>query len=288
MSRKKDLLTRSLTGLGIVSVTTAAIFLSPWTALIWLALLAYGGTTEYGKLWMGAKHIQQPTVADTANDRLVVYRILPTVLMMAVLFAGWTSIEQNLTGTAWFFVPVLISFVVILLMSRLKDPTAVTNTAGVVFSATSYIGIPVISGCVFLSAQPYRWEYIMLPIILIWVNDTGAYLAGTLWGKHKVAPNLSPGKSWEGIIGGWILTAIVGLILPGVWTFVNTAFVTALVIIVPGLSLAGDLWESALKRAAGVKDSGNLLPGHGGVLDRYDSLLFVLPAAALAYIIFVA
>jgi phosphatidate cytidylyltransferase len=112
-------------------------------------------------------------------------------------------------------------------------------------------------------------------------------MIGSQWGKRKIAPLISPGKSFEGSLGGGIATLLVGWIFHVIWPEVPIYFIAFLSFTTPLFALAGDLWESALKRNAGVKDSGRLLPGHGGILDRYDSLLFVMPIAALAYFIFV-
>lgn len=111
-------------------------------------------------------------------------------------------------------------------------------------------------------------------IALIWTNDTGAYLVGKPLGKHKLIPRVSPGKSWEGLIGGVVLASIVaGLLIA--W---ESAWVGALM----GLTATtGDLVESAWKRGHGIKDSGAILPGHGGVLDRFDGFLFAAPVFAL-------
>ena len=111
-------------------------------------------------------------------------------------------------------------------------------------------------------------------IALIWTNDTGAYLVGKPLGKHKLMPRVSPGKSWEGLIGGVVLASIVaGLLIA--W---ESAWVGALM----GLTATtGDLVESAWKRGHGIKDSGAILPGHGGVLDRFDGFLFAAPVFAL-------
>jgi phosphatidate cytidylyltransferase len=123
---------------------------------------------------------------------------------------------------------------------------------------------------------------------LTWVADTGAYLAGRAFGKHKLAPAISPGKTWEGVAGGAVCCIIYAIIWAvsdadlrarvqgGIWIpfLAGTALLCA-------LSVAGDLFESALKRQAGAKDSGRLLPGHGGILDRIDSATATLPVAML-------
>ena len=120
----------------------------------------------------------------------------------------------------------------------------------------------------------------LLVLAVAWIADTGAYFAGRRWGRRKLAPAISPGKTWEGVAGGVIAAAAYAIILSilvggGVKVFLGAA---ALLVMV---SIVGDLFESAAKRQAGVKDSGAILPGHGGMLDRIDSATAILPLAAL-------
>ena len=124
----------------------------------------------------------------------------------------------------------------------------------------------------------------LLVLAVAWIADTGAYFAGTRWGRRKLAPAISPGKTWEGAAGGLIGAAayamILSFILAGAQATRMATFVGAAALLVT-VSIVGDLFESAAKRQAGVKDSGALLPGHGGVLDRIDSATAILPVAAL-------
>ena len=114
-------------------------------------------------------------------------------------------------------------------------------------------------------------------LFIVWAADIGAYLAGKLWGKHKLIPKVSPGKSWEGALGGLILALLISY--AGYWYFkpmyILAWFVLALAMIL--ISIAGDLFISMLKRRVGLKDTGTLIPGHGGLLDRLDSVIAVSP-----------
>ncbi|MCM1034471.1 MAG: phosphatidate cytidylyltransferase [Paludibacter sp.] len=123
--------------------------------------------------------------------------------------------------------------------------------------------------------------------VIIWLNDTGAYCVGSLIGKHKMIPRVSPGKTWEGLAGGIVCGMLVGWIfLADPWKFTGlefspiTAIVLSLVVVIAGT--LGDLMESLLKRTLGIKDSGNVLPGHGGFLDRFDSVLLASIALTLS------
>ena len=124
----------------------------------------------------------------------------------------------------------------------------------------------------------------LLVLAVVWIADTAAYFAGRRWGRHKLAPAISPGKTWEGVAGGLIGAAAYAMILSiffaGIQGTRMAVFLGAAALLV-AVSILGDLFESAAKRQAGVKDSGTLLPGHGGMLDRIDSATAVLPVAAL-------
>lgn len=126
---------------------------------------------------------------------------------------------------------------------------------------------------------------LLMLLAVVWIADSAAYFSGKRFGRHKLAPKVSPGKTWEGVFGG--LTAVAVYVMLGThfggWSQQGWSMLLALGLLVPlaGLSVLGDLYESWLKRQAGVKDSGALLPGHGGVLDRIDALLPVLAVAPL-------
>ena len=128
---------------------------------------------------------------------------------------------------------------------------------------------------------------VMLPIALTWATDTGAYFFGRTFGRHKLIPSVSPGKTVEGAIGGVLVAVIAAwlyvsfLLRPFAQLSMLPVGLTVFAILVSIIAQVGDLAESLFKRDAGVKDSSTLLPGHGGILDRFDSLLFVLPSAYL-------
>jgi phosphatidate cytidylyltransferase len=132
-----------------------------------------------------------------------------------------------------------------------------------------------------LQAEPGR---LLTLLGIIWLSDTAAYLAGRAWGRHKMAPGISPGKTWEGLAGAGAAVAVyyvaVSLVAPdwNGWQGVGGAMLFAAVAV---MGVLGDLFESWVKRQAAVKDSGSLLPGHGGILDRIDSMTAALPVAAL-------
>ena len=143
--------------------------------------------------------------------------------------------------------------------------------------------LPAWQGLVLIKAMPLGNWLIMAVMVLVWGADIGAYFSGRKFGKRKLAPKVSPGKSWEGVFGGLLLslliTAVVGIVRDWSASQMFVVLLGAAVIVL--ISVVGDLTESMFKRQAGVKDSSNLLPGHGGVLDRIDSLTAAIPVFAV-------
>lgn len=126
-------------------------------------------------------------------------------------------------------------------------------------------------------APHYNFHYVLGIILLIWISDVGAYLVGSFIGKHKLFERISPGKTWEGTIGATILTVGCSYIISIWYPELALKHWIVISILVSVFGTIGDLIESMLKRQAGVKDSGKIMPGHGGILDRFDSLIFVSP-----------
>lgn len=163
--------------------------------------------------------------------------------------------------------------------------------------AMAVVGWLVLIGAwVALAQLQARSPWLVLAAMaIVWIADTAAYFSGRAFGRRKLAPTISPGKTWEGVYGALAAVAVYALTLvpfareAGYTREVSAIAVTvwvACALALTALSVAGDLFESLLKRHAGVKDSGNLLPGHGGVLDRVDALLAAMPPAALLALVF--
>ncbi len=148
---------------------------------------------------------------------------------------------------------------------------AAFKTAGLI-----YISLPL-SYFILLADAPRGRLWILFFLIVIWCNDSLAYVFGRAFGRHKLCPSISPGKTIEGALGGLLSGVVAALVFNALSPLTGYGAVVLLALITGCLGIAGDLFESILKRGAGVKDSGTLLPGHGGILDRIDSLLFSLP-----------
>lgn len=148
----------------------------------------------------------------------------------------------------------------------------------------AFVLVPAWLGFSFLRQTSEGAWLVLFVVLLVSAADIGAYFTGRAVGKRKLAPNVSPGKSWEGVIGGVVLAALLALIFNAF--FQLGAWYSLVFVAIPAafVSVLGDLLESMVKRHQGVKDSGNILPGHGGILDRVDGLVAAIPVCTLAFI----
>lgn len=276
----KNLIIRAITGAVFVAIMVVGISFRPDVMILLFAAIT--GLT----IWEFTGLVNQ-------SENVAVNRFISTAagIYFFLAVAGYCS---GLTPSAA-FVPYLLT-VVYLLVSELylKQTNPINNWAYTMLSQM-YIALPfsMINVLAFRSTPDgnvtFEWLLPLSLFIFLWTNDTGAYCSGSLLGRHKLFPRISPGKSWEGSIGGAVFVMIAAAII----YFLNVGQTDGLVAGMPlwqwlGLGLVvvvfgtwGDLVESLFKRTLGIKDSGNILPGHGGMLDRFDSSLMAIPAAVV-------
>lgn len=192
-----------------------------------------------------------------------------------------------LLGAALYFQPFDNAALVTLIAATLSlailqlffhsDLQRATANTGLLLFGLLYVPL-LITPLALLKRLPHGAEWIIFAFCVTWFADTGAYAAGRSLGKHKLYPKISPGKTIEGAIGG-VLAAVGAAALAKYWYLPELTWTHGLLIAIPGslLGMVGDLVESMIKRGYGVKDSGKAIPGHGGLLDRIDALLFVVP-----------
>lgn len=278
-----NFIVRAITGVLFVAVVVTC-FLKPLAMVCFFALVTGLSIWEF-------------TGLVNLRETVKVNRFISTVagVYLFLAFAGWCM--QVVPSAA--FVPYLIT-VVYLFISELyqRNEDAINDWAYTMLSQM-YVALPFacINMLAFRSAANGETVYgLLLPLsifIFLWCNDTGAYLAGSLLGKHKLFPRISPGKSWEGSIGGGILVCFIAWLMSyidengvlecmgAIQTGLTTLQWIGLGLVVVFFGTWGDLVESLFKRTLGVKDSGNILPGHGGMLDRFDSSLMAIPASVV-------
>lgn len=252
---------RVYVGIAAFPVLYALIALAPSEGVFVLALVsAWLSAHEFYRLYLGS-------------------RPLPPTLIV-----GGLGIGLVLAAAQW---PSLLSLHAALTLSTVGALSAVLlaaspsetrlNDAAIAILSVAYLGL-TLAHAVHTRALPDGAALVGMLLLVTFASDTGAYYAGVLWGRHPLAPRISPKKTVEGLLGGAALAIATSLILRmtilPTWTVLDCLIVGLLL---TGSGLIGDLAESALKRSVGVKDSGGLLPGHGGMLDRIDSLLFTAP-----------
>ena len=269
----KNLMVRTLSGLVLVAVFVGAVLGSQWSFGALLLLILVGGQTEFYKLaretglspqrWMG---------------------LAVGVLLFALNFIVFRQFSRSVTDEAGGAVLYLLLYIGLLLPTLFvcelfrRSATPLANLGatllGVLYVAVPLsllLYVPVLAGDVV-----WRPETVLSYIFIIWANDVFAYLVGMTFGRHRLCERLSPKKSWEGFFGGLAGAVATGLAAAyaldaNYWVWGGLARVASL------SGVAGDLVETMIKGNTGVKDSGQVIPGHGGVLDRFDALLLSAP-----------
>ncbi|WP_143434699.1 phosphatidate cytidylyltransferase [Hymenobacter roseosalivarius] len=194
-------------------------------------------------------------------------------------FYSFGFLIQRALLSSLVIIPVLLILREMILWPRSKNPF---GNIGVNLLGLFYVSIPMsLLSVLAFTKDGYDFRRVLALLFLVWTADTGAYIAGKTLGKHKLAPNISPGKTWEGWIGGTLLTLAMGWALGYLLPDMPLVHRLVAAAVVAVFGVLGDLAESMLKRSVGVKDSGRILPGHGGLLDRFDALLLVLPVLVL-------
>jgi phosphatidate cytidylyltransferase len=255
--------TRVLTSLVLIVIFLAAVFLLPdvyWAflmlAAIVLAFYEWGVMAAMSRHWrylysaapllVGSLIILADDIGmPTLQPQVVFYAILAATIFWLVLSPVWLTTRMVVRQ------PVFLALI------------------GIIILFPTWIALVSMRGI-----SPWL---LLLVMATVWIADIAAYFAGKRFGKHKLAPQISPGKTWEGVFGAWAAIIVYGLLICAslslsYWLIVGLLGITV-------LSIMGDLLESLIKRQAGVKDSGNMLPGHGGLLDRIDGLTSSMPIA---------
>ncbi len=281
---------RIITALILAPAAISAIFYLPITyfATLLMVIIAIGA-------WEWARFM-----GITNTLQRLAYAAVTTMLVALLWFLlpvddSWflvSGVQHEITSILWLGVMWWL-FAAVLMLSYPKSNVfwAKNNFIIAVFGwltlVPTWLAFMVLRTNNYMIDEFQGAQLLMYLFMLVWSADVGAYFVGKSFGKHKLMPNVSPGKTIEGFLGGVIcaaiLTVVVGLSLE--WT--SERYITALLVtlLITTISVLGDLTESMFKRQAGVKDSGTILPGHGGILDRIDSLTATAPVFALCYLL---
>ena len=268
------LISRILTGITLAPLVALAVFYLPlWAFAIVFWAVAALACYEWAGL-LGAVLGSGPESQAKSVAGKLAYTSIYGAAALGMWFAGWHQdpvIQKNLLVLGCVF----WSGAFVLVMRYPQGEKLVRNP---LFLGLSGLFVCSLAWLCLVSIRQAEAGSVWLIWILclVWGADIGAYFGGRAWGKRPLAPQVSPAKTWEGVLGGYLLSGIVvgGAVLW--WQWPAWGWVAATLVLI-ALAVLGDLFESVLKRATGVKDSGTILPGHGGMLDRVDSILAVLP-----------
>lgn len=245
---RSELATRTVAGLGMAGLALVVLWLGGFTFWLAMAVLGLGVIGEWADL---AK-------VDAATKRLMLFTLSVPLAIMCPWAAG-----PN------FFALGLVAAAAIFMLASTRRPDLALGMV--------YTGLPVLA-LLLIRKQPDGLVMTIWAVALVSICDVGAFFAGRMIGGARLAPMISPNKTWAGFVGGIVAAAAFGAVMHGVWGLPWRLTLATPVLAV--VAQAGDLYESWLKRQSGVKDSGSLLPGHGGLMDRVDGMIPVAPIAA--------
>ncbi len=271
----RNLLIRTLSGAIMLVVVLGAMLASPYSGAILLIMISAGVMFEFYKI-----------ARLTGADPLRTYSIAIGVLSVATAFV---VADGLIPATVLLFLLPLVCGLFVIELYR-KSTMPLTNVAWAV-AGIVYVAVPfallaaLLGGNIPCGGSVYRPLIVLSVIFIVWANDVGAYLVGRTFGRHKLFERISPNKSWEGFWGGVVSAVVVG-VLVGWLQCVSLLLWAGAGVVIAVSGVYGDLVESMLKRSVNLKDSGQVIPGHGGVLDRFDALLMAVPFVFVYLFIF--
>lgn len=255
-----NLITRAITGVIFVGVLLGSVWWNPIAAKIVFGVFLVAGLIEFYRLFQGNSSVR-PSALWGVIAGTMIYIIMLTERYLPFAFPSAIVVMLILS---------------LLLLSELwrKQRQPLLNS-GTHLLGTFYLILPLVLVSILSEQKMSGFPIVAGMLLLIWTNDTFAYLTGRMIGKTKLMERISPKKTWEGTIGGIFMSISVGVTI-GILTDDVLFWVVSAIIVAP-CAILGDLLESTYKRSLSIKDSGSILPGHGGILDRFDATLFTVP-----------
>ncbi len=268
----QNLIQRTITGVLFVAIIVGCILYNP---------------LSFGILFAAITALTLHEFAHIVNRRPET-RVSSLLTLMGGTYLFFAFMAYKIGAfDGWVFIPYLLLLIALLVRELYLKQSSPFNNWAYSFMGQLYIALPfsLLNVLAFDGIPGLSVEYNpILPLaifIFIWVNDTGAYCVGVTCGKHRLFERISPKKSWEGSIGGCVFSVIAACILAHYFDFLSLPAWIGFSLVVTLFGTWGDLVESLMKRQLGIKDSGSILPGHGGWLDRFDSALMAIPAVVI-------
>jgi phosphatidate cytidylyltransferase len=261
----KEFLTRTVSGLIYAIIMIGSITIHPLGFLAVFLFVLILGMIEFYRM------------SSSPGSRPMVFPgiITGVIIFLTFFLTRFAGSESKIL----LMIPASALVTITIPLFRQKDH--ILFSASLTFFAIVYVAVPV-TFFNFLVYHPYKqgfdYQLVLFLFFILWANDSGAYISGKLLGRHKIFPRISPKKSWEGFAGGLLIALLVTWVTRSIFPDIPFLHLWILCPVIVVAGTFGDLVESGWKRASGVKDSGKLMPGHGGILDRFDSLIFAAPA----------
>lgn len=271
---KSNFILRALTGLVFVIVLVGCILFNPLSFGVLCIALSALSALEFGQL---------------VNQQAGV-RINRGLVALGAAYLPMAVFHYRLSGEAVAFLPYLLLLIYILVSELYRKAENPIHNWAYSFFSQAYIALPFAlfnmlafqpDNTIDTAVMSYNPILPLSVFVFIWMSDTGAYCIGSLLGRHRLFERISPKKSWEGSVGGGAASLAAAAVFARFFPFMSLPVWLGLALTVVVFGTWGDLVESLLKRHLGIKDSGHILPGHGGMLDRFDSALMAIPAAVV-------
>ncbi len=267
-----NFLQRVLTGVLFVILVAGGIFYHPFSFFAVFFLVVIGGVYELNNMLI------------KANIKI---NFIVTLALAVFIYVASFLVNSGISQSSIYYIIIpLISFLFLRELFNVKSKPF--ENIGASLLCAIYIAAPfALMHSLGFNHEVYNFKLPLSVFVLVWINDSGAYLSGVSIGKHKFFERISPKKTWEGTIGGFVLTLVAAYVFSLLWNDLSLMQWIIFGGIISVMAVLGDLLESMFKRNTGIKDSGSILPGHGGILDRFDAVIFALPMAVFYIELFV-
>lgn len=270
----KDIFIRSLTGAGLVIAIVGGILLGNLYFASFFLIITLLGTYEFYNMLANSKYNPQKVFGTAISG---------------ILYILLALVANNILSPLYLTLVVALFFIIPIRELYRTNESPIPNISLTIFGVL-YVGLTLgMMNFLFYESSTAKenFHFILAFFVMLWTSDSMAYLTGVSIGKHKLFKRISPKKSWEGFFGGLISTIVVGYIFSIYFNDFNTIEWIGYATVVCISGVYGDLIQSMFKRSLGLKDSGNILPGHGGILDRFDAVFVAIPVA-IAYVMLIA
>ena len=272
----KTLLTRSISGILFVSLVVFCLLGDKGLLIALFGLISGIGLYEFHLLFSSKEKFNYPVLLSS---------LIGVIGFIVLIYPWFNLLASDYNRFLHSVIHLLIFIIIIGFFQFIYNSKQFASNTLLMVKGLIYVVVPLFLGAVMHFEDKSNFPILLGLFLLVWTNDTFAYISGNLFGKHKLIERISPNKTWEGFFGGFLITILVGYLVDFYFFKGDFYWIIAAIIVSPA-AVIGDLYESYLKRKNKVKDTGNIMPGHGGILDRFDAMFFAIPFFYIWYIVF--